>query len=176
MATIVPLTIQTVVQNGQFSDNSYLVLGSNGFNPPANATIQNSYWALVVDRISLNVVQNFIFSDNQDVPSQLAPYTNNSQYMLILTTDRLQSNNLPTGPLYDLLTSLGANTELNRLEQIYNTLSCGTWGNFGYSLVAIMDGSVGLESSNYQDALYVTTLQLIPVNIGTQTMYTPIRL
>lgn len=176
MAANLPLTIQTIVQNGPFSDNSQCVLGNNGYYPPNNGTLVNVYWALVIDRTSLKVVENFTFTDNAGIPPQLTQYTNNSNYLLMLTTSRLQSNNLPVGNFYNFLVGLGAGSELFKLEQIYNTLSCGTWGNMGYALVAVLDGSVGIEFSDYLNTLVAFTLQLTPVSFGTSVLYTPIRL
>jgi hypothetical protein len=176
MATNLPLTIQTVVQNGPFSNNSQSVIGTNRYYPPNNGTLVNVYWALVIDRTSLKVLENFTFTDNAGIPAQLAQYANNSNYLLMLTTSRLQSNNLPVGNFYNFLVGLGAGSELFKLEQIYNTLSCGTWGNMGYAIVAVLDGSVGIEFSDYLNTLVAFTLQLTPVSFGSSVLYTPIRL
>jgi hypothetical protein len=176
MASNVPLTIQTVVWNGAFSNNSYLVMGKNGYNPPGGVTLVNVYWALVVDRSNLNVVENFTFTDNQNVPTQLNPYLSNSNYMLILTTSRLQSNNLPAGNLYQFLMGMGAGSALLSLEQIYATLSCGTWGNMAYTLVSVLDGSGGIEFSDYNFNIVAYPIQLMPVTVGTTVLYTPVNL
>lgn len=175
MATIVPLSIQTVVTNGPFSDNSSLVLGSKWYYPPGGQTLVNVYWMLVVDRTNLNVVENFTFTNNQLVPSQLTPYLNNSDYMMILTTSRLQSDNLPVGNFYDFLMSVGAGDALNTIEQIYATLSCGTFGNMAYTLVADLDGSVGIEFSDYNFDIVPYLFQLIPIDFGSSTLYTPVK-
>ena len=131
---------------------------------------------MVVDRSNLNVVQNFTFTDNQNIPSQLSPYVNNSGYILILTTSRLQSNNLPAGSFYQFLMSIGAGSALLSIEQIYATLSCGTWGNMAYTLVAVLDGSGGIEFSDYNFNIVAYPIQLMPVTFGSSVMYTPVKL
>ncbi|MFN8288653.1 MAG: hypothetical protein U0U70_00210 [Chitinophagaceae bacterium] len=168
MASNVPLTIQTGIMQNY---GSRIVFGSN--NLSINYSLQNVYWAVVIDRTNLNVVQNFTFTDNQDVPSQLTPYLNNPQYLMILTTQNLSSANLPAGSLYQMLMNEGAGAQLQRLEQIYESLSCGTWGWMGYSLVSVLDNSVSYESSAFYDNAFVTTLQLIPIQVGTGVLYTP---
>ncbi|NOT50045.1 MAG: hypothetical protein HOP10_02065 [Chitinophagaceae bacterium] len=168
MASNVPLTIQTGVTQNY---GSYIVIGSNAL--ALNYQLQNIYWAVVVDRSNLNVVQNFTFTDNQNVPSQLTPYIGNPQYILILTTQNLSSTNLPAGNFYQLLVKEGAGVQLQRLEQIYEALSCGTWGWMGYTLVAVLDNSTSYESAEFYDNAFVTTLQLIPVQVGSGVLYTP---
>jgi hypothetical protein len=175
MAANVPLSIQTVVGDGPYSDNSTIVMGSKRFNPPGNQTLHNVYWALIVDRTNLNVVQDFTFSDNQSIPAQVSSYNNNPQYLLILTTDRLKSNNLPAGMLYAWLQQLGAGIQLIRIEQIFATLGCGTWGNMGYTLVAAFDSSAGIEFGHYTGSIVADTLQLIPVTTSpNNVLYTPV--
>lgn len=150
---------------------SNIVFGSN--NLSIDYSLQNIYWAVVVDRTNLSIVQNFTFTDNQNVPSQLMPYLNNPQYILILTTQNLSSMNLPAGSLYQTLMKEGAGPELQKLEQIYEALSCGTWGWMGYTLVSVLDNSVNYEFSDIYQNAFVSTLQLIPVQVGTGVLYTP---
>lgn len=170
MASNVPLTIQCCVYNN-YGNN--VCIGSNqlglGYSTP------NLYWAVVVDRTNLNVVANFTFSDNSDVPAQLTPYQNNAQYMLILSTMQVLSTNLPVGNLYNFLVSNGAGKELQRIEQIYAALNCGTWGNLGYVLVTVLDNTpVGIDYSGYYDQAFVCTLELVPTQVGTGVLYTPV--
>jgi hypothetical protein len=171
MAANVPLTIQGCVYNNY---GNVVSIGSNylqlGYSTP------NLYWAIVVDRTNLNVVQNFTFSDNSDVPAQLLPYQNNSQYMLILSTMQLSSINLPVGNLYQFLTSQGAGAGLQKIEQIYAALNCGTWGNLGYILVTVFDSSAGFDYSAYNQDAFISTLQLIPVQVGSGLLYTPVEI
>jgi hypothetical protein len=71
------------------------------------------------------------------------------------------------------LVSQGAGSELQRIEQIYAALNCGTWGNLGYTLVTVMDTTSGYDYSSYYENAFVTTLQLIPVKVGAGVLYTP---
>jgi hypothetical protein len=168
MASNVPLTIQTCVYNNIGNE---VCIGSNilqlGYSTP------NLYWAVVVDRSNLNVVLNFTFSDNSNVPPQLAAYQNNPKFMLILSTMQLSSTNLPVGNFYNFLVGQGAGAELQRIEQIYAALNCGTWGNLGYTLVTVFDNSAGYDYSTYNQDAIVSTLQLIPLQVGTGVLYTP---
>ncbi len=171
MAANVPLTIQTGISSNY---SSRIVFGSNSLYP--DPTKSDLYWALVIDRTNLNIVQNFTFSDGQSAPAQLQPYLANTQYILILTTQRIFSSNLPTGAFYKMLMSIGAGPELKRLEQIFAALNCGTWGSMGYTLVTIMDTTDGIEFSEISEYAMVSTLELTPIQIGTGVMYTPVRL
>jgi len=164
----VPLTIQCCVYNNY---GNTVAIGSNTLQ--IGYTTPNLYWALVVDLTDLSVVQNFTFSDNSDVPAQLAPYENNSKYMLILSTMQLSSINLPVGNFYNFLVSQGAGKELRRIEQIYAALNCGTWGNLGYTLVTVLDGNPGVDYSAYNQDAFISTLELVPVQVGSGIMYSP---
>ncbi|HEV7780325.1 MAG TPA: hypothetical protein VGO58_03615 [Chitinophagaceae bacterium] len=166
--TNVPLTIQTGIDN---SYPSRIVFGSN--NLEQDYSLTNLYWALVIDRANLNIIQNFTFSDNQTSPAQLQPYLNNSQYILILTTQGIASTNLPAGAFYKMLIGIGAGPGLRRLEQIFAALNCGTWGRMGYTLVTVMDTTEGIEYAEISEIAAVSTLQFIPVQIGTGVLYTP---
>jgi hypothetical protein len=171
MAPNVPLTIQGCVYNNY---GNVVCIGNNnlglGYSTP------NLYWALVIDRTNLNVVENFTFSDNTDVPAQLVPYQNNSQYMLILSTMQLSSINLPVGNFYQFLVSQGAGAGLQRIEQIFAALNCGTWGNLGYILVTVMDTTSGYDYSSYNQDAFIATLQLMPIPVGAGVLYTPVEL
>lgn len=171
MASNVPLTIQTGIISNY---GSVIAIGSNRLS--INYSLQNVYWAVVLDRSDLSVQQNFTFTDNQNVPAQLTPYLSNSKYILILTTQNLTSTNLPAGNLYQMLMQQGAGAQLQRLEQIYAALNCGTWGWMGYALVAVLDNSTSYEFAEFYDNAFVTTLQLIPIPVGTGVLYTPAEL
>lgn len=168
MATNVPLTIQTCVYNNY---GNTVCIGSNTLN--LGYSTPNLYWAVVIDRTNLNVVANFTFSDNSDVPPQLVQYEGNPQYMLVLSTMQLSSTNLPVGKFYQFLVSQGAGAELERVEQIYAALNCGTWGNLGYTLVTVFDSANGYDFSAYNQEAFISTLQLIPVQVGSSILYTP---
>lgn len=164
----VPLTIQCCLYNNY---GNVVSIGSN--NLVLGYTTPNLYWAVVVDRTNLNVVANFTFSDNSDVPSQLAPYSN-SGYILVLSTMQLLCTNLPVGNFYNFLVSIGAGKELQRVEQIFGSLNCGTWANLGYVLVTVMDETQGYDYSSYDQNAFLSTLELMPIQVGTGELYTPV--
>lgn len=173
MASNVPLTLQvtTSPQNGL---SNLVVIGKNYLTVPGN--LYNVYWALVIDRTNLNVVQNFTFSNNNTVPSQLTPYMNNPQYMLILTSQGLVTANIPAGNFYSFLQQLGSGPALQSIEQLFAALNCGYWVNLTYSMISVFDSSDAIEFSEYGGTTFVYTLQLVPVQVGTGVLYTPSKL
>jgi hypothetical protein len=168
MASNVPLTIQTGTTGAL---DSMIIFGSNKLD--LGPSKPNLYWAVLIDRTNLKIVQNFTFSDNQSVPAQLQPYLSNPQYILILNTQRIYSNNLPAGNFYKMLMSVGAGSELMRLEQIFAALNCSNWGFMGYVLVTVMDTTDGFEFASYSGPNMVSTLQLVPTQVGSGVLYTP---
>lgn len=170
-----PLTIATMLNNTEPLDGGpQITVGTATKTIPWN--LNNAYWAVVVDRTNLNIVQSFTFSNNQLVPDQLTPYLNNPQYLLILTTQAVNSRMFPAGQFYDFLVEIGANGELKSMEQIGSTLNCGYAFNLSYTIVAVMDGSAKIEYSfyNYYELYKVYTLQLVPVTDSDgNTLYTP---
>lgn len=178
-ATNVPLTLQTMIS---YSNNSYfsaMGIGKTGLNQQvtvAPATL-GYYWIVLLDRSDLSVKLNFTFQANNAIPSQLAPFiSSQGQYILILTTIGLSSSNLPTGDFYNFLIKEGAGAQLKTLEQIYAAFNCGTWGRFGYTMVTVLDGenSGSFEFSAITGWAMVSTLLFQPVQVGSQTIYTPI--
>lgn len=170
MANNVPLTIQTVMSGNM---PSAMVIGSN--NLSIDMKLRNVYWFVVLDRSDLSVKANFTTTTNNAVPSQLQPFQNDSQYVMIMTTQNLGTGYLPQGPLYDFLINEGAGTQLKRAEQIYEALNCGTWGWINYAYVAILgDPSTnGFEFLSYYQGAILSTLFFFPTNIGGKTIYTP---
>lgn len=174
-----PLTIQSLNYQGNWSN--YIAIGKNGSTlglSLSNPTLRNAYWMVVLDRTTLKVVANFTTTDNSSVPPQLSPYLGNTKYMLIISTQNLGSAYLPQGALYSFLISEGAGPQLARLEQIYQTLNCGTWGFMAYSFVCVLgdDGSGAFEASTIHDNAILQTIQLMPINIAGTTSYVPISL
>jgi hypothetical protein len=165
-----PLTIQTPLTGNL---GARVVIGKNQYRIDYNKN--NVYWLMVLDRTNLDVKVNITFSDNHDVPSQIAPYIGNSQYLIILTTQLLNTANLPTGKFYDYLISEGAGRELRRAEQIFAALNCANWAWFAYTYVAIMgdDTTSGFENFSFSNST-ITTLTLMPFNVGNQIYYTPV--
>ena len=173
MASALPLTIQSTVQPGY---GAKIVIGKNYLTCPS--TDNNLYWVVVMDRKDASVKENFTFSANDSVPPQLKPYLGNSEYVLILATQTLQSANLPTGAWHDYLVDDGAGACLLELEQIFATLNCGTWGWMAYCLVTVMGDKTmnGFECSAVQSYVGLLNLQLMPVTFGKDTLYTPVSL
>jgi len=170
MAKNVPLTIQTVL-SGNLS--SQIVVGSNVLSCDYNAS--NVYWFVILDRSDLSVKANFTVTANNAVPAQMKPFLNNPQYVLIMTTQKLKSANLPQGPFYDLLVNEGAGPLLNRAEQVYETLSCGTWGWFSYAYVSVVGDPTtdGYEYLDIYNMAMVSTLHFFPTTVNGATLYTP---
>jgi hypothetical protein len=170
MASNVPLTIQTI-QNTTLA--STIVIGSNTLS--CQYTLKNVYWIVILDRADLSVKANFTFATNNVVPSQLQPFLNNAQYIMILTTQSLATSNLPQGAFYNFLVGEGAETLLNKAEQIYEALNCGTWGWLNYTYVCVIgdQSSSGYEFLDYYNSAVVNTLYFFPITVGNQTLYTP---
>ena len=170
MASPVPLTVQS---SNSRNITANIVIGSNSLHLALNDW--NLYWVVVVDRVDLSVKANFTFTENDQIPPQLNPFLQNTQYILIVTTQMLGSNNLPVGAWHEFLLDEGANVELFKLEQIFEAFNCGTWGNMGYSFVAVSgdDGGKGYESGNVLEIVDFLTLTLLPVEVDGKPMYTP---
>lgn len=178
MSSNVPLSIQTSVSD--VSSPGIINIGGNklNFSDPAYSGM---YWIVIIDRSDLSVKLNINFSSNSAVPAALAPFLpGNSQYIMILSSYNLSSANLPTGNFYNLLVAEGAGAKLKTLEQIYAAFNCGSWGRMGYVLVTVLDntpsGSFEFKNDSYNDQLMASTLELYPIKIGNQTLYTPIEL
>jgi hypothetical protein len=175
MTNNVPLSITALnntVKSGGFM--SEIAIGQNRVNTGSNNFF--GYWALVVDRITLQVLQNFTFTDNNDAPAQLNQYLGNAQYMLILNSQNLSSDYLPAGQFTNFLQGLGAGTALMIIEQINETLNCGAWNQFNYVLVAPFDGNGSIDFSDYQFSR-TYTLNLVQVQQPSGALfYTPMDL
>ena len=170
MSNSVPLTIQTSLAPGY---ESIIVIGSDQLS--IDPSPGNLYWIIILDHSDLSVKENFVFSDNAKVPHQLKPYLNNPHYIMILCTHALNSANLPQGNLYKFLVSEGAGQHLNRAEQIYEALNCGTWSKMAYAFVAVLGSdSTGFEFFDIMDNAMISTLQFKAVEVDGQTIYTPV--
>jgi len=174
-----PLSVQSI--NKQSTWSNQIVIGKNGANLSlriSDDTLRNAYWFVVIDRQSLKAVANFTTQDNSSVPTQLSPYLGNTEYILIVSTQNLGSAYLPQGALYDLFISEGAGPQLSRLEQIYASFNCGTWGFMAYSFVAVLgnDGGRAFEASTLQDNAVLQTIELAPLDIAGKIYYTPVSL
>jgi hypothetical protein len=117
---------EIVVGNGKNSAAFY----------PKNAT-DDTYWIAILDANNPHkLVKDFLIpgSSNSTVPAGLDTYMSNPQYIYALTTQYLSTLHVPQGDWYDYLVKYGAGRELQRLEQINSSLSCGTISRMGYVL------------------------------------------
>jgi hypothetical protein len=172
MTVVAPLaeryTIATVIGTGS-DKKSY---------QPKNV-VPNSYWFLAINRWTLKAEYNQVQTSNDDPPQGIAPY-DTTDYMLVVATYALGSDNLPQGPLYEFLIDNGANRQLRQLEQIYSALSCGTFGSMAYALVGVLGPGAsalpGIESSSIVQAENpgtVLTCTLIGTEINGKVIYSP---
>lgn len=98
------------------------------------------YWIAILDRNNPKaLVKEFIWpgSQNAKVPDGLDYYMINPQNMFAVTTQSLSMLHLPQGDWYHYLMKYGAGRELQRLEQIATSLSCGTFQRAGYVLTGL---------------------------------------
>lgn len=166
----VPLTIVGTYQ----TYDPVVQIGTN-FNIPF-AQQGSLYWFVVVDRTNLNVVVNTVSASEDQVPSDVQQYAGNPQYLLIFVSLNLSVYQVPQGALYTFLQQMGSAGLLSQAEQV-SGLSSSSIGPMSYILAATMDANagIGFEDSSYSTTALMT-LQLMPVTVGGQTLYTPILL
>ncbi|WP_299336047.1 hypothetical protein [uncultured Psychroserpens sp.] len=178
--TNVALTINSIRSENTVSEIVLDVKGGTFFNhmQPPYPPKSNQYWMVIFDRRSLKVVENFQFSNNSAVPSQISKYQNDTNFFYVLTTQLMSTPNLPTGPFYKWLRAEGAGKELTRIEQAAETLNCGSWSSISYTLVDIFGpkDSSTFEFSGLETSRLITTLELAPIDISGTTYYSPIEL
>jgi hypothetical protein len=169
----VPLTVVSSPYN-----NYYWAQIAIGKNVLTQTPGHPAYWFVVIDRGSLAVVYN----QTQTAPN-VAPNLgthNTTDYILITATLGLGLNIQPQGALFNFLDVNGAGMELRRVEQVATQLSCGSLGTFGYALVSVLGNTniPGFEGSQITASSQgpILTLQLLPLNIGGKTVYTPVQL
>lgn len=171
----VPLTIVSAQTSPQWPS---IAIGTNVLSP--NQSSSGQYWFVVLDRNSLEVLVNVLSADPDAVPAAVQPYAGNPKFMLIVVTSSVSLNNVPQGPLYDLLVASGAGSALSRLEQINEQLSCGGFGRMSYAMAGVLGGGQTLTavealSLSQVDSLgAVLTAQLIATVVNGQIFYTPI--
>jgi hypothetical protein len=151
---------------------SALVIGSQSYNPPNWQT--SSIWLVVVDLTTLDVVAADI-SDGNIVPGDISPYAGNPRYFLYAISNLAWATVMPQGPLWNLLVAAGSGPKLNRLAQIYATLSTGYLGTFSNILAASMaeDDLPGFETLS-MNHLTILTMAFMPVTVNGQTIYAPV--
>ncbi|WP_460218421.1 hypothetical protein [Psychroserpens sp. MEBiC05023] len=175
----IPLTI---VSPTNVNAPSFITIGlqkdSNYLSVPVPNAKQEQYWMVIFERQTLKVAENFMFSDNTSVPTQVSSYLNNSDYFYVFTTQIMASNRVPTSHLYDWLISEGAGVGLKTIEQEFYALNCAAYRLFSYTFVNIFGPKVSssLEFYNFENNRLVTALQLMPIQIGGTTSYMPIKI
>jgi hypothetical protein len=168
--------IQFTVKSPRTTNGQAIVAVGNSRYMP-NPYTNNSFWFLVIDRTTLQVVENIIQQSNTSVPSALSSY-DDPKYLLVVATVSLGTLRVPQGALYQYLVANGAGAALQRLEQISGQLNCGEIGSVAYCLVDILGetSSLGFEAGSYDGIGPVMTLQLMPIDISGTTYWTPITL
>lgn len=155
--------------------NGMLVIGDKYFYPPNPQA--NSYWLVVVDLHTLEVVSNDVYTGNDEVPASLQPYVNDARYLLVLSSMSLRTDQVPQAAFYDFLKSAGAGALLDRAEQISKQLSTVPIGYVSYVLAATMNpaDAKGFEEFSFTNRT-VMTFVLMPITINGQTTYTPVQI
>jgi hypothetical protein len=138
----------------------------------------NQIWLSVFDRTTLKQVFTYSSTNTSTVPSGIQQYVGNSQYMLVVASYALNTDNLPQGDLYNLIVANGSGSQLTRLEQINEQMSCGEIGHMAYILVNVMGTGVpGFEESSIDQSSpqgAIMTLGLLETVINGVTYYSPI--
>jgi hypothetical protein len=96
-----------------------------------------SLWIVILDASNpTNKVQEFIIpgSANTTVPTALDGYMKNPAYLYAVMSQYLSTYYLPQGDLYDYLAAHGAGRDLQRLEQLNNSMGCGGQMFISYAL------------------------------------------
>lgn len=172
MASNLPLT---VVPGVLPSGAALVAIGSSG----VMQQLTPGYWILVVDRTTLAVVYNQVQTANDQVPP-ISQY-NDSNHILILATMAVNCSDQPQGAFYQFLDLNGGSVALNQIAQVAQQFGCGYFGYFGYALVSVLgnENTPGFELVTFDNAIgsgQPLTLQLMPVQVGNQTLWTPIAL
>lgn len=151
-----------------------LAIGDKYYYPPNSQA--DSYWLVVLDLHTLEVVANDVYTGNDEVPDSLKPYVDDARYLLVLTSMGLRTDHVPQKKFYDLLKSAGAGALLDRAEQISKQLGTAPIGFVSYILAATMNpaDAKGFEEFSFTDRT-IMTFALMPITINGQTTYTPIK-
>ena len=173
----VPLSIVSSAAMNSFGAYATIAIGSKVLNQNV-ASNNPSYWFVVLDRSNLSVVSNQLQSAPDQVPS-LGGY-NDTNHILIVATLGLGLDCQPQGALFDFLDANGGGRQLRRIEQLATQIGCGSLGTFGYALVGVLGNQdqPGFEASSVAASPTgpIITVQLLPVTVQGQTLYTPIQL
>lgn len=173
----VPLSIISAAAMNSFGAYATIAVGNSVLRQnvqPGHA----SYWFVVLDRSNLNVVYNQLQTAPDQAPG-LGAY-NDTNHILIVATLGLGLDRQPQGALFKFLDVNGAGMQLRRIEQLATQIGCGSLGTFGYALVGLLgnQNQPGFEASSVAASPTgpIITVQLLPVTVQGQTLYTPIQL
>jgi hypothetical protein len=173
MASNVPVSVLSNYVNQWPA--STIVIGQNyvPYSGPSNAPF---YWYVAVDLTDLSIYQNVTSNDPENVPPAIQALLGNTQYFLFFVANWQSSPNLPTGNLYQFLQQVGSGPQLAAGEQAIEQLGTGNLLNFSYILAATCDDNdqPGFEAFSVTD-FSVMTMQFMPVQVGGNTIYAPIR-
>lgn len=177
--TLVPLTVTSPIHDG---GKSGIYIGTEAelqrYYPGKVETHKSSYWFVAIDRKTLKIAYEVVLTDNTTVPAEFKEggEYNNVEHILVFSTMFMSTLDVPQGELYDFLMVNGAGGKLQRLEQIFLQLNCGTYGHMAYSLVDLMGfpGS-GIEEGSFRGST-VSTLSLLGQEVDGHMLYTPIPL
>ena len=168
----VPLTVVSSLGNQYFWGQ--IAIGKNILTQQPSAA---AFWFVVIDRTTLQVVYNQTqpASDCSTVPDLSA--WNDTNHILIVNTLGVGLNNPPQGALFQFIDQNGGGRELRRVEQVGLQLNCGSLGTYSYALVGVL-GNLdlpGFEASQISQPAVgpILTLQLLPMDVNGQTVYTP---
>lgn len=126
----------------------------------------NLFQCVVVSLKDLSVHENIVTRITHTPPSGLQPYVGKSEFLLLLTTCKMQRDFLPNGAFLELLEKVGAGEKLQRMIDIVSHMDDrqmppplpgkpdpATRG-YSYILVATMsvDDGRGLEAASLTDS------------------------
>ncbi len=170
----VPMTVSSPLQS---NFTLALAIGDNYVARPT-PNQPNSYWIVIVDRTTLDVVSNFWWSTPDTAPD-VSSY-DDPKYMLIVVGYALTTPNVPTGDFYDFLIDNGAGVGIKRAIQVYQQLGCGSFGGFAYTLIGQLGPGpatdyIGIEGVSVMDdpSGVVTTVELVGIDVNGTTTYSP---
>lgn len=152
----------TITSTGKENVKPSVVIGAGSnatYLQPANPQ-NDSYWIVVLDaKNPRQKVKEWIVpgQNHSTVPGGIDTYMNDPDYIFVVTTQYLATYNVPQGAFYDFLVKYGAARELEKLEQLYATLSYGTYGRVGYILTGPCGPRVPVPPVGYEVANYTST-------------------
>ena len=174
-----PLTLCVLRETNHGS----LTLGSGQSLLEINTAGQDSgsFWFVVLDRHSLEIVVDVKSGDENRVPDEVLQ-NNDDGHILVFACLGVGIERAPKGNLLRFLKSSGAGESLDRLVQVGRHLSNRLFSQMSYNFVGVMGtGSTitpafpGLEMSTLSQAETVTVLtaQLVPTLIMGRHVYSP---